>query len=68
SLRLTELLLEDLDIPTDQARRAIELFRKHDEKILTESYEFANDERRIIQTTQEASKELLDLFESDRTN
>ncbi len=68
SLRLTELLLEDLDIPADQARRAIELFRKHDEKILTESYEFANDERRIIQTTQEASKELLDLFESDRTN
>jgi CPA2 family monovalent cation:H+ antiporter-2/glutathione-regulated potassium-efflux system protein KefB len=68
SLRLTELLLEELDIPAAKARQAIELFRGHDEKILVESYAFANDERRLIQTTQEANKELLDLFESDRTN
>jgi CPA2 family monovalent cation:H+ antiporter-2/glutathione-regulated potassium-efflux system protein KefB len=67
SLRLTELLLEELDVPEAQARRAIDLFRDRDEKILLETYAIANDEKQLIQTTQEANKELLDLFESDHT-
>ena len=67
SLRLTELLLEELDVPAAQARRAIDLFRDHDEKILLETYAIAHNEKQMIQTTQEANKELLDLFESDHT-
>jgi CPA2 family monovalent cation:H+ antiporter-2/glutathione-regulated potassium-efflux system protein KefB len=67
SLRLTELLLVALDIPAAQAHRAIELFREHDEKMLVETYAFADDEPRLIQSVQEANKELLDLFESDKT-
>jgi CPA2 family monovalent cation:H+ antiporter-2/glutathione-regulated potassium-efflux system protein KefB len=66
ALRLTELVLDGLDIPEEQARRAIALFREHDEKILHETYEIAHNEKAMIQTTQEASQELLDLFESDR--
>ncbi|MDR3504741.1 MAG: cation:proton antiporter [Acidocella sp.] len=66
SLRLTELLLEELDVPSTQAHRAIELFREHDEKMLAETYAISHDEKQLIQTTQEANKELLDLFESDK--
>jgi len=65
-LRLTELVLEGLDIPEEQALRAIELFRAHDEKILNATYEIANNEQAMIQTAHEASQELLDLFESDK--
>jgi CPA2 family monovalent cation:H+ antiporter-2/glutathione-regulated potassium-efflux system protein KefB len=68
SLRLTELLLEKLDVPAAQAERAIALFREHDERMLTETYAIAQDEQKLIQTTQEARQELLDLFESDQTS
>jgi CPA2 family monovalent cation:H+ antiporter-2/glutathione-regulated potassium-efflux system protein KefB len=67
SLRLTELVLEKLDIPEDQAKRAIELFRTHDERILNETYAIAHDEKQMIQTTHEAAQELRDLFESDQS-
>jgi monovalent cation:proton antiporter-2 (CPA2) family protein len=67
SLRLTELLLEKLDIPAAQAERAIALFQAHDERILTETYAIAQDENQLVQTTQEASQELMDLFESDQS-
>ena len=66
SLRLTELLLEKLDIPAEQAERAIALFRAHDERMLNETYAIAHDENLLIQTTQDANQELLDLFESDQ--
>jgi CPA2 family monovalent cation:H+ antiporter-2/glutathione-regulated potassium-efflux system protein KefB len=68
SLRLTEILLEKLGIPEDQAGRAIALFSDHDERILTETYAVANDEQQIIQTTQSANQELQDLFESDSSD
>jgi CPA2 family monovalent cation:H+ antiporter-2/glutathione-regulated potassium-efflux system protein KefB len=68
SLRLSELLLEKLDVPAAQAERAIALFREHDERMLTETYAIAQDEQKLIQTTQEARQELLDLFESDQTS
>jgi monovalent cation:proton antiporter-2 (CPA2) family protein len=66
SLRLTEMLLEKLGVPEDQADRAIRLFRSHDERILAETYAIADDEKQLIQTAQEANQELQDLFESDR--
>jgi CPA2 family monovalent cation:H+ antiporter-2/glutathione-regulated potassium-efflux system protein KefB len=66
SLRLTELTMEALGIAKSQADRAIELFEAHDERILQATHEIANDEGRLIQTTQEATQELMELFESDR--
>ena len=67
ALRLTELVMEQIGVPTAQAQRVIELFRAHDERILTESYAVAHDERAIIQTVQDAGKELRDLFEADQS-
>jgi hypothetical protein len=66
SLRLTEMALGGLGIEPDQASRAIALFRAHDERILHETYAIAHNEAAMIQTTQEANQELLDLFESDQ--
>jgi monovalent cation:proton antiporter-2 (CPA2) family protein len=67
SLRLSEMILEKIDIPVDQAERAIALFLSHDERILKETYAIFDDEQRVIQTIQEATQELADLFESDRS-
>jgi CPA2 family monovalent cation:H+ antiporter-2/glutathione-regulated potassium-efflux system protein KefB len=66
SLKLTELTLAELGIGREQAERAIALFDAHDERILRETSDIAHDEGRLIQTTQEAAHELMDLFESDR--
>ena len=66
SLRLTEMVLEQLDISPKQAHRAIELFREHDERTLIETHAIAHDEQQLIQSTQQASQELMELFEADR--
>jgi monovalent cation:proton antiporter-2 (CPA2) family protein len=65
SLRLSEMVLEELDVPVDSARRAIELFREHDERNLVETQAIAGDEQQLIQNTQQAAQELMELFESD---
>ena len=59
--------MEQIGVPAAQAERAIALFRDHDERILLESYEVAHDEGALIQTAQDANKELRDLFESDQS-
>jgi CPA2 family monovalent cation:H+ antiporter-2/glutathione-regulated potassium-efflux system protein KefB len=66
SLKLTALTLAALDVPEDQADRAVALFAAHDERILRETFPIAHDETKMIQTTQEAAAELLALLESDQ--
>jgi CPA2 family monovalent cation:H+ antiporter-2/glutathione-regulated potassium-efflux system protein KefB len=66
SLKLTEMTLGALDIPAAQAERAVALFAAHDEEMLHQQLAIAHDESQLIQTTQQAARELLDLFESDR--
>jgi CPA2 family monovalent cation:H+ antiporter-2/glutathione-regulated potassium-efflux system protein KefB len=66
SLKLTEMTLGALDIPPQQAERAVALFAAHDEEMLHQQLAIAHDESQLIQTTQQAARELLDLFESDR--
>ncbi len=66
SLRLTEMVLEELDVPPQSVRRAIALFREHDERNLIETQEIAGDEQKLIQSTQQAAQELMELFEADR--
>jgi monovalent cation:proton antiporter-2 (CPA2) family protein len=65
SLRLAEILLDELGIPEDTAQRAIELFREHDERNLEETQAIAHDETQLIQSTQQAAQELQELFEAD---
>ena len=66
SLQLSEMVLGKLDIDPAAVRRAIALFRKHDERTLIETQAIAHDEMQLIQSTQQATQELLELFEADR--
>lgn len=66
SLRLTEMVMGELDIAPEDAHRAIELFREYDERTLVETHAIAHDETQLIQSAQQASEELLGLFEADR--
>jgi CPA2 family monovalent cation:H+ antiporter-2/glutathione-regulated potassium-efflux system protein KefB len=65
SLRLTEMVLTSLGIPGDQAERAVRLFQDYDERLLLQTLAFHDDERQLIQSSQQATEELQDLFESD---
>jgi monovalent cation:proton antiporter-2 (CPA2) family protein len=65
SLWLAERALNVLGIEPDAAARAVALFRAHDEKTLQRTHAFYRDEKRLIQTAQQATEELADLFEAD---
>lgn len=65
SLELTRQLLGALGIPEEQANRITTTFRKHDQRTLERQLAFFGNEKKLIQTTREASKELEGLFESD---
>jgi voltage-gated potassium channel Kch len=66
SLRLSEMVLEDLGVATDEARRAVELFRDYDQRSLVESHAYYDDERQLIQSAKQAADELSGLFDSDQ--
>jgi monovalent cation:proton antiporter-2 (CPA2) family protein len=66
SLRMSTMALEALQVPASEARRAVELFREHDERTLIKTHAVYDDERQLIQTTQQAAAELEELFEADR--
>lgn len=66
SLRLTEMVLEELDVPAATVRRVIDVFQEYDERNLEETHAIASDEQQLIQNTQQATAELMELFEADR--
>ena len=66
SLKLSELVLQALDIAPERAARAVALFAKHDELTLVRSHGFDGDEQQLIQSTQQAAAELASLFEADQ--
>jgi monovalent cation:proton antiporter-2 (CPA2) family protein len=66
SLRLTEMVLDAIGLPAEEAHRAVELFREYDERWLRDSHAFYEDERQLIQSGQQAADELAGLFESDK--
>ncbi len=66
SLRLTEQVLDAMGVPEAEARRAVQVFREHDEKALVESLAFYNDEKQLIQNNRQVADELASLFETDR--
>jgi monovalent cation:proton antiporter-2 (CPA2) family protein len=65
SLKLTDLVLRALGVPEPRASRALELFREHDERNLVATQAIAGDEQQLIQDRQQATQELLELFEAD---
>jgi voltage-gated potassium channel Kch len=68
SLRLGEMALTALGIAPAEAARAVELFREHDERNLSETQAIYRDDQKVLQSVQEAARELEGLFEADRTD
>ncbi len=66
SLRLTERVLETIGIPAEEAQRAVDFFRFHDEQWLRDSHAFYDDEKQLIQSGAQVATELAGLFESDK--
>ncbi len=66
SLRLTEMVLEGVGIPSDEARRTVEAFARKDEKALILTRDIYEDESKLIQSSREIADELESLFEDDK--
>jgi propanediol utilization protein len=62
---MAETILTGLDIPAEAARRAVHLFREHDERTLVETYAIHHDEKQLIQSAHQAAEELATVFEAD---
>ncbi len=65
SLKLAEETLRALDLSPDAARHAVSVFQAHDEALLRDTHSIYRDERKLIQTVQDAAAELDSLFEAD---
>jgi glutathione-regulated potassium-efflux system protein KefB len=66
SLKMAALTLTALGMGAEQARASVELFQKHDEKLLRDQHLVYDDDVALSQTTREAYAELQTLFEADR--
>ena len=66
SLKLGERVLVALGASEDVAARGASRFLEHDEKLLRAQYQVQDDEAALIQTSQQARKELEQLFAADR--
>lgn len=65
SLELTRDALIGLGIPREQAQQTIDTFRPHDEEALLRQLDVFGNEKKQIQTIQEAARELEALYEAD---
>ena len=66
SLEMSRRLLLALGEPEDAAQRAVDTFHAHDEATLLKQQSVFRDEKQLIQSAQEAARELEQLFEADR--
>ena len=66
SLKLSELVLAELGVPQARIKRAVEVFSEHDDRALVQAHAFYQDERKVMQSVQEAAAELTTLFEADK--
>ena len=66
SLKMAENSLVALGITPEDAARSVALFRAHDEQNLSDTHAIYRDEKQLIQSTQQATEELMALFEADQ--
>ncbi len=66
SLKMARQALEALGVSTQEAERSIALFRDHDERTLLDTHVIYRDEKQLMQSVQQATEELMALFEADR--
>ena len=65
SLEIAHETLLALGIPASEARRAVKMFRSHDEKTLAEQSAFKEDQEKMIAAVKESAAQLERLFQSD---
>ncbi|HEY0333497.1 MAG TPA: monovalent cation:proton antiporter-2 (CPA2) family protein [Stenotrophomonas sp.] len=68
SLELSERMLVALGLSEDRAERAIKRFRQHDEELLRRQYLVYDDEAAVVQSSRDARKDLMQLFEADASS
>ncbi len=66
SLKLSKLVMSELGVPEKRIKRAVEVFAEHDDRALRQAHAFYQDERKVMQSAQEAAAELTTLFEADK--
>ena len=66
SMEMALQSLLQLQMPLSEATAAIAKFRDHDLELMKRQHAIYQDETKLIQSTREASEELLTLFEADR--
>ena len=66
SMEMALQSLLQLHIPPSEAAIAIAQFRDHDLALLKRQHAIYLDETKLMQSTREASEELLSLYEADR--
>ena len=66
SVKMGEQVLVALGEREDVAARRAERFREHDEALLRAQHQVYDDEVALIQTSQEARRDLEELFAADR--
>jgi voltage-gated potassium channel Kch len=65
SLETARQALELVGMEATQAKRAVALFKEHDEKLMDEQYAVRQDEAQLIQTAAQAAAQLQEVFEAD---
>lgn len=65
SLETSREVLVGLGITRDRAQRAVDIFRPHDEQLMSRQLEVSNNQRQLIQTVQEAYAELERVYAAD---
>jgi glutathione-regulated potassium-efflux system ancillary protein KefC/glutathione-regulated potassium-efflux system protein KefB len=65
SLEMSQYVLRTLGLSPADAAESIKRFRKHDELALQSQLAFKDDEQKLIQTSQQAARELEQLFAAD---
>ena len=66
SLKLSKLVMSELGVPEKRIKRAVEVFAEHDDRALRQAHAFYQDERKLMQSAQEAAAEHTTLFEADK--
>jgi monovalent cation:proton antiporter-2 (CPA2) family protein len=65
SLDMAQHVLESLGVTRHEAIRSVQQFRENDERLLADQLAHRDDEQKLIQSAQQAARELERLFEGD---
>jgi voltage-gated potassium channel Kch len=66
SLKLASDLLQKMGMSEQKIRTTVALFQKHDDALLKRQFAVFRDEKKLIQTSKEAARELEQLLTEDR--